>query len=50
MRKHLREGVEQLREFYIQKLRDAGVFIFSDRDPYSLTLSELEHLYKFYDL
>ncbi|SEA91847.1 Fur-regulated basic protein A [Thalassobacillus cyri] len=51
MRKsYLREAVEELKNFYIQELQEAGLLIVSDEDISSLTLSELENMYKFYNL
>ncbi|MFB6466330.1 Fur-regulated basic protein FbpA [Cytobacillus sp. Hz8] len=43
---HIRKAVEELRQYYIRKLFDAGVFQHSDQAPYSLTLTELQNLYK----
>lgn len=48
MRNQLREALEDLKEFYIKKLLDAGVFDDSEKDPSSLSLSELERMYHFY--
>ncbi|WP_099157457.1 Fur-regulated basic protein FbpA [Virgibacillus ndiopensis] len=50
MRNQLREAVEELRQFYIQKLRDAGVLHEIEKETSLLTLSELENMYKFYQL
>ncbi|GGB34153.1 Fur-regulated basic protein FbpA [Virgibacillus dakarensis] len=46
----LRKGIDELKQFYIRKLRDANVLNDSDKDPSSLTLSELANMYKFYQL
>jgi len=45
MTTHLRKGLERLRQFYIQKLTNSG-FIDSTAELQTLTISELEYLYK----
>lgn len=44
MKNHLRTAVESVKEHYIQKLIDAGVYQASDESLQSLTLTELESL------
>ncbi|MGR9047314.1 Fur-regulated basic protein FbpA [Halobacillus faecis] len=44
MKNHLRTAVESMKEHYIQKLIDAGMYQASDEMLRSLTLTELEAL------
>ncbi|WP_251550880.1 Fur-regulated basic protein FbpA [Neobacillus muris] len=44
MSTHLRRGLDQLKEFYIRRLLSLGQF--SETELASLTVSELDHLYK----
>ncbi|SEH90071.1 Fur-regulated basic protein A [Halobacillus karajensis] len=44
MKNHLRKAVESMREHYIQKLIDAGMYQSTDETLHSLTLTELETL------
>ncbi|MCP8615382.1 Fur-regulated basic protein FbpA [Salirhabdus salicampi] len=46
MQNYLREAVEKLRNYYIDQLIEAGLYIKSDREVYSLTLSELQSIVK----
>lgn len=46
MANQLRKGVERLKLFYITKLIQTGHYNASDHELYTLTLSELEKLYK----
>lgn len=48
MSHQFRKAVEKMRHYYIQKLLQAGAFQDSKESPHSLTLSELENLYKKY--
>ncbi|MRG85884.1 Fur-regulated basic protein FbpA [Salinibacillus xinjiangensis] len=42
MRNHLREAVDSMKKYYIQKLIDAGVYSKADPELYTITLTELE--------
>lgn len=44
MKNHLRNAVESMKEHYIQKLINAGMYQASDDSLQSLTLTELEAL------
>ncbi|WP_420491678.1 Fur-regulated basic protein FbpA [Neobacillus drentensis] len=44
--KHLRDGIERLRNFYIKKLLESGILQSSDPKITSLTISELAGIYK----
>lgn len=48
MRNYLRESIEKMKQYYIHKLEEASVYKVSDYDLSSLTLSELEYIYKEY--
>lgn len=48
MKNHLREAVESVKDYYVERLVDKGLFLNSDQDPYGLTLTELEYLYNKY--
>ncbi|WP_121604791.1 Fur-regulated basic protein FbpA [Virgibacillus sp. Bac332] len=45
----LREGIEEVKRYYIKKLQKAGV-LESDSDLEALTLSELQRMVEFYQL
>ncbi|WP_181347445.1 Fur-regulated basic protein FbpA [Thalassobacillus sp. CUG 92003] len=42
MANQLRQAIEIMKQYYINKLIDAGVFNAEDCEPYNLTVSELE--------
>ncbi|MBN8235880.1 Fur-regulated basic protein FbpA [Halobacillus kuroshimensis] len=44
MSHHLRAAVDQMKEYYIQKLIEAGIYQAADEILYTLTLTELETL------
>ncbi|WHY01602.1 Fur-regulated basic protein FbpA [Neobacillus sp. DY30] len=46
MTNQLRKGVETLKLFYINRLIESGLYNASDDDLYSLTLSELQIIFK----
>lgn len=46
MTNQLRKGVETLKLFYINRLIESGLYNASDDDLYSLTLSELQMIFK----
>lgn len=46
MTNQLRQAVEDRKQFYIQKLLNAGIFKRANRQLYELTLSELEKEYR----
>ncbi|WP_442598346.1 Fur-regulated basic protein FbpA [Neobacillus sp. D3-1R] len=48
MSNQLRQAVEKAREYYIEKLIEAGVYKHSEQQLYELTLSEMKQLYKKY--
>jgi hypothetical protein len=46
MSNRLRKGVETLKLFYINRLIESGLYNASDDDLHSLTLSELQNIFK----
>jgi hypothetical protein len=46
MPNQLRRGMENLKQFYINKLVTSGIYHTSDKELYSFTLSELESIVK----
>jgi hypothetical protein len=44
MKNHLRDAVEKMREYYIQRLIESGVYNQEDEDLYKLTLTELKSI------
>jgi hypothetical protein len=42
----LRKGVETLKLFYINRLIESGLYDASEHELYSLTLSELDNIFK----
>ncbi|MGG3468277.1 Fur-regulated basic protein FbpA [Neobacillus pocheonensis] len=46
MGKQLRNGLGQLRDFYMKRLLDSGILQSSDPKLTSFTISELEAIYK----
>jgi len=46
MSNQLRKGVETLRLFYINRLIESGLYKDSDNELISLTLSELQYIFK----
>lgn len=46
MTNQLRKGVETLKLFYINRLIESGLYNASDDDLHSLTLSELQTIFK----
>jgi hypothetical protein len=46
MTNQLRKGVETLKLFYINRLMESGLYNASDYDLHSLTLSELQTIFK----
>ncbi|MDQ1004819.1 hypothetical protein QFZ28_005359 [Neobacillus niacini] len=46
MTNRLRKGVETLKLFYINRLIESGLYNASDDDLHSLTLSELQNIFK----
>lgn len=46
MTNQLRKGIETLKLFYINRLVESGLFNASDDDLHSLTLSELQTIFK----
>ncbi|MFC7392919.1 Fur-regulated basic protein FbpA [Scopulibacillus cellulosilyticus] len=46
MNNQLREAIEAKKQYYIEKLLDAGIYKVSNRQLYRLTLSELERIFQ----
>lgn len=46
MTNQLRKGIETLKLFYINRLIESGLYNASDDDLHSLTLSELQNIFK----
>jgi hypothetical protein len=46
MSNQLRRGIETLRQHYIQKLIEGGIYKASDLQLFSMTLSELEKIFE----
>lgn len=46
MTNQLRKGVETLKLFYINRLIESGLYYASEDELHSLTLSELESIFK----
>lgn len=46
MQSHLHDGIEQKKDFYIDKLLDLGIYKTKNLQLYELSLSELEHEYR----
>lgn len=44
MSKQLRKGIETLKQYYIKKLVEGGIYNATDHQIYSMTLSELEKI------
>ncbi|AVQ98467.1 hypothetical protein OBCHQ24_05385 [Oceanobacillus iheyensis] len=48
MKNQLREAVEEMKQYYIQKLVEIDAFKNKKKAPSAHTLSELEKMYKYY--
>ncbi|WP_419954193.1 Fur-regulated basic protein FbpA [Neobacillus niacini] len=46
MKNQLRKGIETLKLFYINRLIESGLYNASDDELHSLTLSELQTIFK----
>ncbi len=50
MKNQLREAVEEMKQYYIEKLVEVDAFKNKKKAPSAHTLSELEKMYKHYQL
>lgn len=46
MQNHLHDGIEEKKDFYIDKLLDRGIYKTKNQQLYELSLSELEQEYR----
>ncbi|RFU71056.1 Fur-regulated basic protein FbpA [Peribacillus saganii] len=47
MSNQLRTAMEELKQYYIQKLAAAGLFTKNEQESLHLTLSELENMFRY---